>query len=110
MVPCGFETFASDAAFESCFQFEQVEGDAIEQRKVLRGVAGAFAVEVFAEADIEHQCPPPRIFDAPVLADDRVRPRRIRPEAGDVVADLALDFAGDLPPHGQRPVRGDPGL
>ena len=33
--------------------FEQVEGDAVEYGEVLRRIAGAFAVEVFAEAHIQ---------------------------------------------------------
>jgi hypothetical protein len=57
-------------------------------------MAGAFAVQVFAEAHVEH--PVQFVFDAPVLADHRVQPRRIGPEAGDVVADFALGFARDL--------------
>jgi hypothetical protein len=66
--------------------FEQVESDAIENGEVLRGVAGAFAVEVFAEADIEH--PVQFVFDAPVLADGAVQSRGVGLEAGDVEADF----------------------
>ena len=37
------------------------------------------------------------VFDSLVLAaDHRVQPRRIRAEAGDVVANLALGFTADL--------------
>jgi len=57
-------------------------------------MSGAFAVQVFAEAHVEH--PMQFVFDAPVLADHRIEPRRIRLEAGDGVADCALDFAGYL--------------
>ena len=37
---------------------EQVEGDAVEYGEVLRGMACAFAIVVFAEADVERpvQC------------------------------------------------------
>ena len=94
MVPGGLKPFAPGAAVQRFFLFEQVEGDAVEDREILGGVAGAFTVQVFAEADIEH--PVQFVFDALVLADHRVQPRRVRPEAGDVVADFTLDFARRL--------------
>ena len=74
--------------------FEQIEGDSVEDGEVLCGVASAFAVQVFAEADVQH--PVQFIFDPPVLADHSVQSRRIGTEAGDVVANLALDLAGGL--------------
>ena len=71
VVPCGIEAFSFDTAFEGCFLFEQVERDAVEQGEVLRGMASAFSVQVFAEAHIEH--PVQLVFDAPVLADCSVQ-------------------------------------
>ena len=55
-----------DAALGGFVLFERIEGDAVEHREVLRGMAGAFAVQVLAEADIEH--PVQFVLDAPVLA------------------------------------------
>jgi hypothetical protein len=46
-------------------------GDAIEHGEVLGGVAGAFAVKVFAEADVER--PVQLIFDTPVLTNGAIR-------------------------------------
>ena len=66
----------------------------LSREKFCAAVAGAFAAEVFAEADVEH--PVQFVFDAPVLADRAVQPRRIGLEAGDVVADFTLDFARGL--------------
>jgi hypothetical protein len=53
IVPTGFETFALDSEFGEGVLFEKIEGDAVEQGEVLRSVLLPFAVEVFAEADIE---------------------------------------------------------
>ena len=69
MVPGGIEAFSLDAAFAGFLLLEHIESDAVEQGEVLRGVARAFAAEVFAEADVEH--PVQFVFDAPVLADQR---------------------------------------
>ncbi len=81
-----------DAALGGFVLFERIEGDAVEHREVLRGMAGAFAIQVLAEADIEH--PMQFVLDAPVLANGCIQPLRIGPQAGDVVADFALCFAG----------------
>ena len=94
MVPGCFEAFALDAAFERLFLFEQIQGNAVEQGEVLGGMTGAFAVQVFAEVDIQH--PVQFVFDAPVLANALIQPHRVGLEAGDVVADLALGLAGGL--------------
>ena len=94
IVPTGLEAFSVDPAFGSLVLPEQVEGDAVEHGKILRRMAGAFAVEVFAEADVEH--PVQFVFDAPVLADSAVQSRRIGLEAGDVIADFMLTFARGL--------------
>jgi hypothetical protein len=51
-----------DAAFGGFVLFEQVESNAVEHGEVLCGIARAFVVEVFAEADIEH--PVQLTFDA----------------------------------------------
>jgi hypothetical protein len=59
-----------DAALGSFVLFEQIEGDAVEYGKVLRRVTCAFAVEVLAQANIEH--PMQFVFDAPVLANAAV--------------------------------------
>ncbi len=62
--------------------FKEVEGDFADGGEVLRGVSGPFPAVVFAESDIEQ---PVRLaFNAPVLPDDRVDPRRIRAQAGDL--------------------------
>src|ERR1039458_7495391 len=82
MVPCGFEAFSLDAAFEGSFLFEQVERYAVEQREVLRRMACSFPVQIFAKAHVEH--PVQFVFDAPVLTNHAVQARRIRLEAGDV--------------------------
>ena len=84
-----------DAALGGFVLFERIEGDAVEHREVLRGMAGAFAIQVLAEADIEH--PMQFVLDAPVLATGCIQPLRIGPQAGDVVADFALCFAGGPP-------------
>jgi len=70
---------------------EQVEGDAVEDGEVLRGIAGAFAVQVFSEADIES--PVGHVFDAPVLANGLIQPRRVGAKTGDVAADFAFGDA-----------------
>ena len=74
--------------------FEQVEGDAVENGGVLRRIASAFAVEVFAEAHILN--PVQLVFDAPVLANASIQPRRIGFQAGEVVADFCLCLARSL--------------
>src|SRR5208283_2446869 len=94
MVPGGVEAFSLDTAFAGFLLFKHVESDAVEQGEVLGGVAGTFAAEVFAEAYVEH--PVQLVFDAPVLADRAVQPRRVGGEAGDVVADFALDLSRGL--------------
>lgn len=94
MVPCGVEPFPLDSSFGGFVLFEDVECDAVEQGKVLRRVSGTLSAEVFAETDI--QCPVQLVFDAPVLTDGAVQPRRVGLEAGDVVAGFALGFAGRL--------------
>ena len=66
----------------------------LNREKFLGGVAGAFAVEVLAEADIER--PVQFVLDGPVLADRPVQPLGIGLEAGDVVADFALGLAHGL--------------
>ncbi len=81
-----------DAALGGFVLSERIEGDAVEHREVLRGMASAFAVQVLAEADIEH--PMQFVLDAPVLANGCIQPLCIGPQAGDVVADFALCFAG----------------
>jgi hypothetical protein len=81
MVPCGFEAFSLDAAFEGCFLFEQVQRYAVEQREVLRCMACSFSVQVFAKAHIKH--PVQFVLDAPALADGSVQPPGIGLEAGD---------------------------
>ena len=83
-----------DSALAGFVLFEQVEGDAIENGEVLGGVAGAFAVEVFAKADIEH--PVQLVLDAPVLTNGAVQTRRIGFETGDGVAGFGLGFARGL--------------
>ena len=57
---------------------------AVERGVVLCGLAGAFEVEVFSEADIQDAVP--FVLDAPVSAYSPVQPRRIGLEAGDVEA------------------------
>ncbi len=74
MVPSSFEAFSLDAAGGGFVLFEQVEGDAGNQREVLRAVACAFAAQVFAKLTSSAQCS----FDAPVLTNDcgSTAPRR----------------------------------
>src|ERR1017187_7110623 len=73
---------------------EQVEGHAIEQRKILSRVVLAFTVEVFAEADIEG--PVQLVFNPPVLPDRLVQPPHVELEACDVVADFSLGLVRDF--------------
>jgi len=94
VVPGGIEAFAFDASFAGILLLEHIESDTVEQGEVLRGVASAFAAEVLAEAYVEH--PVQFVFDAPVLADGAVQPRRIGGETGDVVASLPLGFSRRL--------------
>src|SRR5271170_2808340 len=94
MIPCGFESFSLDSAFESSFLFEQVERYAVKQREVLRRMACSFSVQIFAKAHVEY--PVQFVFDAPVLTNHAVQTRRIGLEAGDVVANLALGLACGL--------------
>src|ERR1035437_6306915 len=54
------------------------------------GLAGSRLAESPVEPPVQ------LVFDAPVLADPPVQPRCIGPEAGDVVADFALDLARAL--------------
>ena len=66
VVPSGLEALSFDAELACFVLSEQVKGDAVEDGEVLRGISGAFAVQVFAEADIE--CPVELVVDAPVVA------------------------------------------
>jgi len=93
LVAGGLEPFAPGAAFESCFLFSRLSAMRLSSEKFVPH-GQRVSVQVFAEADIQY--PVQFVFDAPVLAHDRVQPRRIRPETGDVIAGLTLDFAGDL--------------
>jgi hypothetical protein len=61
---------------------EEVECDSVNEREVLGSVGRAFAVQVFAEADIER--PVQLILDSPVLTNRTVQPLGLRLEAGDV--------------------------
>jgi hypothetical protein len=70
IVQTGFEALAFDSEPASFLLFEQIEGDSVEQREVLCGIAGAIAIQVFSEADIER--PMQLVFDALVLADGPV--------------------------------------
>lgn len=54
---------AVHTSFRGFVLFDQVEGDAVEHGEVLRGIRGAFAVEIFARADIDH--PVQLVLDAP---------------------------------------------
>ncbi len=83
IVPACFESFAFDSEFAGFVLFEQVAGDAVEQREVLCGMTGVFAVQVFCEADIQR--PVEFVFDAPVLTDGSIQPLGIGLEAGDVM-------------------------
>src|SRR5271163_1672266 len=94
IVPASFESFSVDAAFGGFMLLEQVEGDAVEYGKVVCGMARAFVVEVFAEAHIEY--PVQFVFDAPVLANGAVQPRRIGLQTGNIVACLTLGLARGL--------------
>ncbi len=94
MIPGGLQAFSVYAQFACLVMFEQVEGDAVKDGVVLGSVSGAFAAEVLAEADVQY--PVKLVFDAPVLADDRVQPRRVGLEAGDVVAGFVFAGAGRL--------------
>ena len=79
IVPASLEAFAFHPEFAGFFLLEQVERDAVEHGVVLCGMAGAFAVKVFSETDIEG--PVQFVFDAPVLSDGAVQPRRVGLEA-----------------------------
>jgi len=70
VIPCGFESFSLDSSVQRLFLFEQVEGDAVEQREVLCRVSSAFSVQVFAEAHVED--PVQFVFNAPMLANYRI--------------------------------------
>ena len=94
MVPSSLQAFTVDAQFAGFVLLEQVECDAVEHGVVLCGVASTFAIQVLAEADVEHSVQ--FVFDAPVLTDGAVQPRRIGIEAGNVVSGLALGFARRL--------------
>ena len=94
MIPCGFEPFALDAAFEGCFLFEQVQRYAVEQGEVLRRMPCSFSVQVFAKANVEHSVQ--LVFDAPVLTNGPIQPHRVGLEASDVVTDFAFCFACSL--------------
>ena len=59
--------FSFNSEFRGFVLPKQVEGHAIEQRKILSRVVLAFTVEVFAEADIEG--PVQLVFNSPVLSD-----------------------------------------
>jgi hypothetical protein len=72
VVPCCVESFSLDSSVGGLVVLEDVEGDAIEEGEVLRGVSCSFSAEVFAEADIEH--PMQLVFNAPVLSDGPVEP------------------------------------
>ena len=89
--PTGFEAFAFDSELRGFVLSEQVEGDAVEGGKILRGMACALAIQVFAEADIQR--PVEFVFDAPVLANGPVQPSGMGLEAGDMVAGLGFGFA-----------------
>lgn len=42
MIPSCLETFSFDTPLQACFLSEQVEGDAVQQREIVSGVAGPF--------------------------------------------------------------------
>ena len=88
MIPCGFEAFSFDAAFETRLQLEQVQGDAVEQGEVLRGISGSFTAQVFSKGHIQH--PVQLVFDAPMLANLAVDQCRVGSQAGDVVTGFVL--------------------
>ena len=74
VVPCGLKAFAANAAFGGLVFSDQVQGNAIEQREVLGCVSGSFAASIFAKGHVQH--PAQFVFDAPVLANRRIEPRR----------------------------------
>ncbi len=88
MVPSRVESFSLDSSFGRFVLFEHVEGDAVDEGKVLGRMACSFSAQVFSEADIEH--PVQLVFDAPVLPDRTVQPGRVGLEAGDVEAGFGL--------------------
>ena len=94
MVPGGFESFSFDAELGSFVLPEQVEGDAVEEGEVLRGMACTFATEVFTETRIEH--PVEFVFEAPGLTDELIEPRGVGRQAAAVVADFSLGPVRDL--------------
>ncbi len=92
MVPSSLESFAVDTGFTDFVLLEEVEGDAVEQGEVLRGVTGAFAAVVHAESYIEH--PVEFVFDASVPADESIQAGGVGREAGDVKTRLPFRLAG----------------
>ena len=49
IVPPGFKTFAMNSEFGSFILFEQIEGEPVDEGKVLSSMTGTLAAQVFTE-------------------------------------------------------------
>jgi len=97
VISAGFEAFASQAAFADFFLFEQIQGDAVQSRKILRGVALTHTAVVLGKAHVQR--PMQLIFYLPMVADQLAEVAGVAAaipmvQAGDVVTPLTADLAG----------------
>jgi hypothetical protein len=69
------ESFSFGAERVGFVVFEQIEGDAVDEREVSRGVDVSVAKEAFAEADFEHTVQ--LVFDSPLPTEGQIQTRRI---------------------------------
>ena len=90
-IPCRLQAFVGYPRFGSGVAFEQIEGDAPQDGKVLRGIAAPDAGIVFAESHVVH--PVHAVFNAPVRPNRLAQQSRFRRQAADVIT--ALPAAGE---------------
>ena len=67
MVPCCFETFGLNAAFEGIFPFKHVGRHVAQDSQIFRTMVFAYTAVVFSERYI--QAPVQAVFDTPVCSD-----------------------------------------
>lgn len=90
-IPCRLQAFVGDPHFGSGVALEQIEGDAPQDGKVLRGIAAPDAAIVFPESHVEH--PVHAVFDAPVRQYRLTQQCRFRRQAADAIT--VLPAAGE---------------
>ena len=67
VIPCCFEAFGLDVAFEGGFAFKQVDGHVTDDSEIFGNMVCSYPTIVFAESDFQR--PVQAVFDAPVFTD-----------------------------------------